>query len=144
MRTLAAIVLAPLAVIPVLLLIFGPWAMSNGGVRSLAGIVGPALALAYPVLILVGLPVHLALVRARCTRARDYAVAGALLGAVPVMGYVLVAVAFEARFVLSAMGAALLRNLEWGAIGVLVFGVCGTAIALAYRATVLAFPSGSR
>ena len=31
---------------------------------------------------------------------------------------------------LSAMGAALLSNLEWGVIGVLVFGLCGTAIAV--------------
>lgn len=142
MRTLAAIAIAPLAVVPILIVLFGPWAISKGGLRSLVGILGPALVLAYPVVVVVGIPMHLALVRGRCTRPRDYAIAGALLGSVPVIGYVLVAVAFEARFVLSAMGAALARNLEWGAIGVLVFGLCGTAIAVAYRAT--AFPSGSR
>jgi hypothetical protein len=134
MRTLAAIAIAPLAVVPILIVLFGPWAISNGGMRSLAGIIGPALVVAYPLVIIFGVPMHLALVRARCTRARDYAVAGALLGSVPVIGYVLVAMAFEARFVLSAMGSALLRNLEWGAIGVLVFGLCSLAIALTFRA----------
>jgi len=142
MRTIAAIAIAPLAVVPVLAALFGPWAMSNGGMPSLAGIIGPGLAIAYPLLIVFGYPMHLALVRARCTRPRDYAIAGGLLGGVPILGYVLVAVAFEAKFVVTAMGAALIRNATWGAIGVLVFGLCGTAIAVVYRATV--FPSGSR
>jgi hypothetical protein len=141
MRTLSAIAIAPLAVIPVLIVLFGPWTMSNGGVRSLLGIVGPALVVAYPLVMLFGVPMHLALVRARRTRRRDYAIAGALLGSVPVIGYVLVAMAFEARFVPSAMGPALLRNLEWGAIGVLVFGVSTVAIALAFRAIAPASPS---
>ncbi len=133
MPTLAAIAIAPLAIIPILVLPFGPWAISNGGMRSLLGIVGPALVLAYALVVLFGVPMHLALVRARCTRLRDYAIAGGLLGSVPIIGYVIVAVAFEAKFVLSAMSAALLRNLEWGAIGVLVFGLCGTTIAIAFR-----------
>lgn len=141
MRNVAAIVLSPLAIVPVLTVLFGPWTMTHGGISSLVGIVWPALAVAYPLVILFGVPMHLALVRARCTRWRDYAIAGALLGSVPVMGYVLVAMAFEARFVASAMGPALLRNLEWGAIGVLVFGVCTVAVALAYRAIALASPS---
>ncbi|HWI18062.1 MAG TPA: hypothetical protein VNT81_09960 [Vicinamibacterales bacterium] len=137
MRNAAAIAIAPLAIIPVLAALFGPWAVSNGGLRSLLGIIGPALVVAYPMVILFGVPMHLALVRARCTRWRDYAIAGALLGTVPIIGYVLVAVAFEAQFALSAMGAALVRNLEWGAIGVLVFGLCTTAVALAYRRVAL-------
>jgi hypothetical protein len=141
MRTFAAVAAAPLAVIPVLIVLFGPWAIANGGVRSLLGIVGPALVVAYPLVILFGLPMHLALVRARCTRARDYAIAGALLGSVPVMGYVLVAVAVEAKFALSAISAALLRNLQWGAIGVVVFGACAVAIALAFRAIARVSPS---
>lgn len=144
MRPLAAIAIAPIAVIPILVIVFGPWAFSNGGMRSLVGIVGPALILAYALVVLFGVPMHLALVRARCTRIRDYAIAGALLGSVPIIGYVIVAVAFEAKFVPPAMSAALLRNLEWGAIGVLVFGLCGTAIAIAFRATALASPSQSR
>jgi hypothetical protein len=134
MRTLAAIAIAPLAVIPVLSVLFGPWAIAHGGARSWLGIVGPALVVAYPMVILFGLPMHLALVRARCTRWRDYAVTGALLGAVPVAGYVVVAIAFEAKFALAAMGRAALRNLEWGAIGVAVFGLSSMAIALAFRA----------
>jgi hypothetical protein len=141
-RTVVAIATAPLAVIPVLAVLFGPWALANGGVRSLAGIVMPAVVVAYPMVILFGLPMHLALVRQRYTRRRDYAITGALLGAVPVAGYVLVAVAFEAKFALSAMGPALVRNATWGAIGVMVFGLCSAAVAIAFRAT--AFPSGSR
>lgn len=133
MRTFAALALAPLAVIPALLVLFGPWALANGGLQTLQGIILPAVVVAYPLVLLFGLPMHFALVRAGRTRARDYAVTGALLGAVPVMGYVLVAVAFEAKFVMGAMGTALMRNLEWGAIGVLVFGLCGTAIAIAFR-----------
>jgi hypothetical protein len=35
------------------------------------------------------------------------------------------------------MGSALARNFEWRAIGVMVFGLCSTAIALAFRATAL-------
>jgi len=147
-RTLAAVAVAPLAVIPVLLVLFGPWALAHGGARSLAGIIVPAVAVAYPMVILFGLPMHLALVRQRHTRLRDYALTGVLLGAVPVAGYVLVAVAFEAKFAVSAMAPALVRNAEWGAIGVLVFGACSAAVAMAFRAvslgtTALAFPSRS-
>jgi hypothetical protein len=134
MRTLAAIAIAPLAVLPVLALLFGPWAVTHGGMATLAGILGPALLAGYPLTIVFGVPMHLALVRQNCTRLRDYAAAGALLGTVPVIGYVMVAVAFEAKFVVPAMGRALARNAEWGAIGVVVFGLCSTAIALAFRA----------
>ena len=135
MRTVAAIVVAPLAVIPILAVMFGPWALAHGGARSLAGIVVPGVLAAYPLLILFGLPIHLALKRQGRVRARDYAVAGALLGAVPVIGYVIVAVMFEAKFALAAMPMAAARNFEWGAIGVLVFGLCSTAVALTFRAT---------
>ena len=141
-RTLAAIAIAPLAVVPVLAVLFGPWALANGGTRSLIGIVGPALVVAYPATILFGFPMHLALVRQHCTRWRDYALTGMLLGAVPVAGYVLVAVMFDAKFEIAAMSSTLVKNATWGAIGVLVFGLCSAAVAIAFRAT--AFPSGSR
>jgi len=144
MRTLAAIAVAPLAVIPVLVVLFGPWAIAHGGTRSLTGIVVPAIVVAYPMVVLFGLPMHLALVRAGCARRRDYAITGLLLGAVPVAGYVVVAVAFEAKFAIAAMGPAFLRNAEWGAIGVMVFGLCSAAVAIAFRAIATAFPSGSR
>ncbi|MEO7156605.1 MAG: hypothetical protein ABI039_03525 [Vicinamibacterales bacterium] len=133
MTTLAAIAVAPLAAVPVLTLLFGPWALAHGGGRSLAGIVWPALVVAYPMVILFGVPMHLALVRQGCTRWRDYAFAGILLGAVPVIGYYFVAVVFEAQFLPSAIPSAAVRNLEWGAIGVGVFGVCSAAIAIAFR-----------
>lgn len=133
MRTLAAIAVAPLAAVPVLTLLFGPWAIAHGGTRSLAGIVWPSLVVAYPMLILFGVPMHLALVHQRCTRWRDYALAGILLGAVPVVGYYFVAVAFEAQFRPSAIPPAAVRNLEWGALGVGVFGLCSAAIAIAFR-----------
>ena len=140
MRVLAAIALAPLAVLPILTLMFGPWAMAHGGWRSLLGILGPAIVVAYALVLVVGLPMHLALVRQRRTRARDYALAGLLLGAVPVLGYVVVAVVFEAQFAITASPRAAARNFEWGAIGVAVFGACSTAVALAFRAVVKASP----
>ena len=133
-RTLAAIAVAPLAVAPVLSVIFGPWAFANGGMRTLTGILLPAVTAAYPLVILFGLPMHLALARQRLTRRRDYAITGALLGAVPVAGYVLVAVAFEAKFALPAMVPALARNAIWGTIGVVIFGLCSAVVALAFRA----------
>jgi len=133
MTTLAAIAIAPLAAVPVLTLLFGPWALAHGGVRSLAGIVWPALVVAYPMVMLFGVPMHLALVQQRCTRWRDYAIAGTLLGAVPVIGYFFVAVVFEAQFLPAAIPSAAVRNLEWGAIGVGVFGLCSAAIAIAFR-----------
>jgi hypothetical protein len=133
-RTLAAIAIAPLAVVPVLVVLFGPWALAHGGTRSLAGILTPAVIVAYPMVILFGLPIHLALVRQRCTRWRDYAVVGVLLGAVPVAGYVLVAVMFDAKFEIAAMGSTLAKNATWGAIGVVVFGLCSAAVAMAFRA----------
>ena len=142
MRTLAAIAIAPLAVVPVLAVLFGPWALAHGGTRSLHGILTHALVVAYPMVILFGLPMHFALVHQRFTRWRDYAITGVLLGAVPVAGYVIVAVAFEAKFALSAMGPAFVRNAEWGAIGVAVFGLCSAAVSLSFR--FMAFPSGSR
>ena len=146
MRVLAAIAIAPLAILPILALMFGPWAMARGGWRTLLGILGPAIALTYPLVLIVGLPMHLALVRERCTRARDYALAGLLFGTVPVLGYVIVAVAFEARFVIAAMPRAAARNLEWGAIGVVVFGACSAAVGITFRAIagITVFPSGSR
>lgn len=140
-RMLAAIAIAPLAVIPVLMVMFTPWAMAHGGGHALRGILVPALVVSYPLTVLVGLPIHLALVHQHCTRARDYAVAGALLGAVPVIGYVVVAVVFEAQFAVSAIPRAAGRNFEWGAIGVAVFAACSTAVALAFRALLKAFPS---
>ena len=54
-------------------------------------------------------------------------------GAVPVIGYYIVAVVFEAKFAPAAIPAAAVRNLEWGAIGVGVFGLCSAAIAMAFR-----------
>ncbi len=137
MRTLAAIGIAPLAVLPVLTLLFGPWAMTHGGWRALGGILSPALVVAYPLVILVGLPMHLALRRQRCIRRRDYAVAGGLLGAVPVIGYLLVAIGFEAQFATPEIARATARNIEWGAIGAVVFGACGAAMALAFRGIVM-------
>ena len=141
MRVLAAIAIAPLAVLPVLTLMFGPWAVAHGGWRSLLGILGPAIVVAYPVTILIGLPIHLALVRQRCTRVRDYALAGLLLGAVPVIGYAIVAMVVEAQFAPSGIQRAAERNLEWGAIGVAVFGVCSAAVAMTFRAVVRTSPS---
>ena len=134
MRTLAAIAVAPLAVVPVLSLLFGPWATAHGGTRSLIGIIGPALAVAYPTALVFGLPMHFALVQQRVTGARAYATAGILLGAVPVIGYYIVAVVFEAKFRPAAIPAAAIRNFEWGAIGVVVFGLCSAAIATLFRA----------
>ena len=136
MRTLAAIAIAPLAVLPVLAVLFGPWALAHGGTRSLAGILLPAIVAAYPMVILFGLPMHLALVRQGVTRRRDYAIAGVLLGAVPVAGYVLVAVAFDANFEVTGLLPTLAKNATWGAIGVVVFGLCSAAVALAFRAIV--------
>ena len=140
-RVLAAIAIAPLAVIPVLMVMFGPWAIAHGGWRSMSGILLPALIVSYPLLLLAGLPMHFALVRQRYTRIRDYALAGALLGAVPVIGYVIVAVVFEAQFAASAIPRATARNFEWGAIGTVVFGACSTAVAIAFRRIVTASPS---
>jgi hypothetical protein len=133
-RTLAATAIAPLAVVPVLAALFGPWALTTGGMRSLIGILGPALVVAYPATILFGLPMHLALVQQQCTRWRDYALTGVLLGAVPVAGYVLVAVMFDAQFQIAAMGSTLAKNATWGGIGVLVFGLCSAAVAITFRA----------
>ena len=137
MRTLAAIAIAPLAVVPVLAVLFGPWALAHGGTRSLAGILMPAVIAAYPMVILFGLPMHLALVRQRFTRRRDYALTGVLLGAVPVAGYVLVAVAFDAKFEVTQLLPTLAKNATWGAIGVVVFGLCSAAVALTFRAIVV-------
>ena len=135
-RVLAAIAIAPLAVIPVLIALFAPWAFAHGGTRSLTGIIVPGIVVAYATAVLFGLPMHLALARAGFTRRRDYAITGVLLGAVPVAGYVVVAVAFEAKFAIAAMGPAFVRNAEWGALGVVVFGLCSAAVALSFRAIV--------
>lgn len=136
-RTLAATLIAPLAVVPVLAIMFAPWTIARGGMDGLAGIIVPAVVVAYPLLILFGLPIHYALVRQRCTRWSHYALAGTLLGAVPVIGYCVVAIAFEAKFALAALGRAIVLNAAWGAIGVVVFGACSAAVALAFRAIAL-------
>ena len=62
-------------------------AVGNGPRRLglLLGILGPAIVVAWALVLVVGLPMHLALVRQRRTRARDYALAGSLLGAVPAL-----------------------------------------------------------
>jgi hypothetical protein len=132
LRVVLGVLAAPLAAAPVIALIFGAWSLANGGVATLASIVLQTLAVAYPATVLFGLPVHLALVRQGYRRATHYATAGALLGALPVIAYTVVAIAFEAKFALSAMGRAAGRNLEWGAIGVLVFGAVTAAVAAAF------------
>jgi hypothetical protein len=139
-RVVTAVAVAPLAVVPILTVLFGPWAIGHGGLPTFAGIIWPALVVAYPMVVLFGLPMHLALVRQRATAWRHYAIVGALLGAVPVIGYVIVAIVFEAKFALSAMGAATARNFEWGAIGVVVFGLCSAAIATTFRAIAILRP----
>ena len=138
MRTLVAIAVSPLAVIPVLLLLFGPWAIARWDLRGLSGVLVPAVVVAYPMVILFGLPMHFALVQQRATAVRHYALAGALLGAVPVIGYCVVAIVFEAKFEVAGLAAATLRNAEWGAIGVVVFGACSAAVAIAFRTIALA------
>jgi hypothetical protein len=138
MRTLVAIAVSPLAVVPVLVLLFGPWAIARWDLGSLKGVVVPAVIVAYPMVILFGLPMHVALVGQRATAVRHYALAGALLGAVPVIGYCMVAIVFEAKFDVARLGTATVRNAEWGAIGVGVFGACSTAVAIAFRRIALA------
>jgi hypothetical protein len=142
MRTVLAVAISPLAVIPVLLLLFGPWVIGRWDLRSLTGTLLPAVIVAYPSVILFGLPMHFALVRQRCTAWRHYAIVGALLGAVPVIGYCLVAILFEARFEIGRLAEATMRNLEWGAIGVVVFGACSAAVAIAFRAVAFRRPGG--
>src|ERR1051325_10301428 len=110
MRTLAAIAIAPLTVVPVLTVLFGPWAIAHGGAPSYLGIVGPALFVSYVMVLIAGLPMHWALTWQHRTRVRDYAIAGALLGAVPVIGYVIVAVAFAAKFAVSGLPRASARR----------------------------------
>jgi hypothetical protein len=138
MRTLVAIAVSPLAVIPVLLVLFGPWAIARWDLRSLIGVLVPAVIIAYPLVVLFGLPMHFALVRQRATAFRHYVLVGALLGAVPVIGYCIVAIVFEAKFDVARLATAMLRNAEWGAIGVVVFGSCSAAVAIAFRTIAVA------
>lgn len=133
-RLLAATACAPLAVVPILTLMFGPWAIAHGGSTSLLGIIIPALVVTYLLTLLVGLPTHLTLMRQGLGQFRHYATAGLLLGAVPVIGYAIVAIVFEAKFDPALLPRATVRNLEWGAIGVAVFGASSMAVALAFRA----------
>jgi hypothetical protein len=131
-RLLAGVLVAPLAAAPVIALIFGWWAWTHGGLATLGSITWQTLAVTYPAIVFFGLPVHLALDRQRYRRFAHYVTAGALLGALPVIGYTVVAIAFEAKFAISAIGRATVRNLEWGAIGVLVFGAVSAAVAAAF------------
>lgn len=133
-RLLTAFLVAPFAVVPVLAVLFLPWALSRGGAGGLLGILLPAVIAAYPLLLIFGLPIHALLARQHWTRRRDYAVAGAVLGAGPVIGYCLIAMAFEANFSAAQAWRAVLRNAEWGAIGAVVFGSCATAVAITFHA----------
>ena len=46
----------------------------------------------------------------------------------------MVAVAFDANFEVVKLWPTLAQNATWGAIGVVVFGVCSAAVAIAFRA----------
>lgn len=131
-RLLAGVLVAPLASAPVIALIFWRWASTHGGPTAFFPIVLQTLAVTYPAMVLFGLPIHLALARQRYRRWSHYAMAGALTGSVPVVGYCLVAIVFEAKFAVAGLSSATMRNAAWGGIGVVVFGAVTTAVAVAF------------
>jgi hypothetical protein len=101
-------------------------------VSTLASLVLPALAVTYPAMVLFGLPIHFALARQGYRRLSHYLVAGGLTGTVPVIGYCVVAIVFEAKFAVAGLWSATLRNAAWGGIGVVVFGAATAAVAAAF------------
>lgn len=122
LRLLVALVVAPLAVVPVLVLLSAP------GFDGVVRIVSGALLISYPALLLFGLPAHLVLSRARYTTIFDYALLGGLLGALAISGYCLVAIVFDAHFAWNELPRSIGENARWGAVGSLYFGLCSAAV----------------
>lgn len=131
-RLLPAAALAPLAVVPVLAVLYGPWAITAAGLSSLISVVVAALFVSYPATVLFGIPVHVILEKQRWRRLSDYVTTGALLGGFPVVVYCLVAIVVDAKFVPSGLWTATVRNAEWGAIGTVVFALSSAAVAAVF------------
>jgi hypothetical protein len=132
LRSLFAVLLAPLAAVPVLAVLYGPWVVGDAGLGGLMPVAIGTLLVAYPTTILFGIPVHVILRRYRCTTLADYAAAGALLGGLPVVGYCIVAIVFEAKFAPGGIWQATVRNVEWGAIGTVVFAAGSAAVGASF------------
>ncbi len=130
-RLVAGVLIAPLAVAPVMTALFGPWAWSGGGLGTLAAIVFQALVVTYPAMLLFGVPIHATLSHQRCRSLRHYLTAGLLAGGFPIIAYCVVAIVVEAQFDVDSMWSAMRRNFTWGVIGTTVFGSCSAAVAAA-------------
>jgi ABC-type anion transport system duplicated permease subunit len=121
-RVLVALVIAPLAVAPVLVMLSAP--RFEGVTQLVTG----ALLISYPSMILFGLPAHLVLSRTRYTSLFDYTLLAGLLGALFISGYCAVAIVFDAHFALSELSRSIGENVRWGVVGSLYFGLCSASV----------------
>lgn len=121
-----AVVIAPLAVVPVLAVLSVP--RFDGLVQLVTG----ALLISYPAMILFGVPAHAVLRQSRYTSRFDYMLLGALLGGLSIAGYCVVAIAFDSHFSMDRLWWSITQNARWGAVGTLYFAACSAAVAAAF------------
>ena len=126
MRVLAALLIAPLAIVPVLV------ALSVPSFAGIVPLVTGALLISYPSLVLFGLPAHLVLTGTRYTSLFDYTLLGGLLGALAISGYCLVAIVFDAHFAWDELSRSIGENAHWGLVGSLYFGLCSASVGAAF------------
>jgi hypothetical protein len=114
---LLAAAIAPMAMVPVLAVFYAHPAIGGAGYQFFVPTTLGTLAFVYPATFVVGVPIHFLLQRFRVRSLKDYCFFGAVLGALPIIGYNIVGTMFDSHFHLAELGASIRVNLEWGILG---------------------------
>lgn len=128
-RELIAAAIAPLAAVPVLALFYAHPAIGGAGYQFFLSTAAGTLMVLYPAAFVLGIPVHIILQRFRCTTLADYLGFGAILGALPIIGYNIVGTVFDAHFRVAELADSIRMNIEWGVLGSLLFASVSAAMA---------------
>jgi hypothetical protein len=127
-----ATAVAPLAVVPVLAIFYAHPAIGGAGYRFFIPTAAATLMVVYPAAFGIGIPIHFLLARFRVTSLADYCLFGAILGALPIIGYNIVGTTFDSHFHWAEVGQSIRVNLEWGILGSLLFGTASAAMAAVF------------
>ena len=129
---LLAAAIAPLAMVPVLAVFYAHPAIGGAGYQFFVPTALGTLMFVYPATFVVGVPIHFLLERFGVRSLKDYFFFGAVLGALPVIGYNIVGTTFDTHFRMAEVWSSIRVNLEWGILGSLLFGTASAAMAAVF------------
>ena len=129
---IVAAAVAPLALIPVLAVFYAHPAIGGAGYQFFIPTALGTLMFVYPASFVVGVPIHYLLERFGVRSLKDYCFFGAVLGALPIIGYDIVGTTFDTHFRMAEVWPSIRVNLEWGILGALLFGTASAAMAAAF------------